>query len=455
MTARRLFALTGLLAIFTILLSFPALSVFAKEHLQVAPTPPAAVLNSGDTAWMLVSSLLVLMMTLPGLALFYGGLVKKDNILATLMQSFVVCCAVSVVWPILGHTLAFTSGNGFIGGLDNFMMRGITPATLNGTIPETVYVMYQMTFAIITTALLVGAVADRIKFTSLLVFAPLWVIIVYAPVAHWVWGPGGFLGGAGLTDYKGLFGFGTDLDFAGGTVVHINSGIAGLVAAAIMGRSLRAKRNPSTSNNLVMSVIGTGLLWVGWFGFNAGSALTAGSSAGYAMLATNSATGMAAVVWILVELLHKRKASVQGGLSGAVAGLVAITPAAGYVDFAGALFIGLAAGVVCYISVTYLKSWLKFDDALDVFGIHGVGGIVGALLTGIFANPAISQASGLLYGNPNQVIAQALAVIVVMAYSAVSTFILLFVLRFVIGLRVDPRVEYHGLDLALHGETVA
>lgn len=410
--------------------------------------------NSGDTAWMLVSALLVLMMTIPGLALFYGGLVKKDNVLATLMQSLTVCAIVSVLWPVVGYSLALTEGTSFIGGLSKFMLNGVTPQSASGTIPETVFIMFQMTFAIITIALLVGAVADRIKFSALLIFAPLWLVCVYAPIAHWVWGPGGFLGGVGMSDYAGFLGLGTALDFAGGAVVHINSGVAGLVAAIVLGRSLRADKNPSTSNNLVMSVMGTGLLWVGWFGFNAGSALTAGASAGYAMLVTNTAAGVAAMVWIGIELLHKRKASVQGALSGAVAGLVAITPAAGFVDFGGSLIIGLLAGMGCYAAVTYLKSWMKLDDALDVFSLHGVGGIIGALLTGIFANPAIGPATGLLYGNPTQFAAQIVSVIVVMVYSGVMTFVLLLIVRAVTGLRVKPRIEYEGLDLALHGETI-
>jgi Amt family ammonium transporter len=410
--------------------------------------------DSGDTAWMLVSALLVLMMTLPGLALFYGGLVKKDNILATLMQSLTVCAIVSVIWPVIGYTLAFTDGNGFIGGLDKLFLQGVTPQSATGTIPETVFIVFQMTFAIITTALLVGAVADRIKFTTLLVFIPLWVIVVYAPIAHWVWGPGGFVGGLGLEGYGGILGFGTALDFAGGTVVHINSGVAGLVAAIILGRSIKANKDPSTSNNLVISVIGAGLLWVGWFGFNAGSALTAGAGAGYAMLVTNTAAGLAAVIWIILELLHKGKASVQGAISGVVAGLVAITPAAGFVDFTGSLFIGLFAGAICYPAVAYLKVMLKYDDALDVFGLHGVGGIVGAILTGVFANPAIGNMSGLLYGGENQLMAQILSIIVVMLYSGGATFILLMGLKVTMGLRVEPRIEFHGLDLALHGETI-
>lgn len=434
---------------------FTALSLclfpYAAQAQDIAP--PA--FDSGDTAWMLVSALLVLMMTVPGLALFYGGLVKKDNVLATLMQSLAVCAVVSVVWPVLGYTLAFgEGGNGFVGGLGRAMLNGMTPQSATGSIPESVFVIFQMTFAVITTALLVGAVADRIKFTALLVFTPLWVLAVYAPICHWVWGTGGFLGGVGLTDYKGFMGAGTALDFAGGTVVHINSGVAGLVAAMILGRSLRAYKDPSTSNNLLLSVMGTGLLWVGWFGFNAGSALTAGGLAGHAMLVTNTAAGMAATVWMLIELMHKGKVSVQGTTSGVVAGLVAITPAAGFVDFSGALVIGVLAGLFCYLTVTYLKTLMKLDDALDVFGIHGIGGIIGALLTGVLANPAVNGAAGTLYGGEHQLMAQILSIIVVAGYSAVVTGALLLSIKYTIGLRVDPRVEYHGLDVALHGETI-
>lgn len=432
------------LILLSVLFTFLPVCAYAQE----------AELNSGDTAWMLVSSLLVLMMTVPGLALFYGGLVKKDNVLATLMQSLAVCAVVSVVWPVIGYTLAFSEGSSFVGGMGKFMLAGLTPASLTGSIPESVFIIFQMTFAIITTALLVGAVADRIKFTSLLVFTPLWVIFVYAPIAHWVWGPGGFIGGVGREDYHGFMGMGDALDFAGGTVVHINAGVAGLVAAIVMGRSLKANKDPSTSNNLLLSVIGTGLLWVGWFGFNAGSSLAAGTSAGFAMLVTNAATGVAAMVWMILELLHKGKVSVQGSISGVVAGLVAITPAAGFVDFNGALIIGLFSGVICYLAVTYLKTAFKYDDALDVFGLHGIGGIVGAILTGIFANPEIGPGTGSFYGSDTQIWAQILSIIVVAVYSGVVTLVLLLVVRTVMGLRVDPRVEYHGLDLALHGETI-
>lgn len=415
----------------------------------------AAILDSGDTAWLLVSSLLVLMMTVPGLALFYGGLVKRDNVLATLMQSIAVCIIISVVWPVIGYTLAFSDGSSFWGGMDKFMLEGVTPDSLVGTIPESVFIVFQMTFAVITTALLVGAVADRIKFTSLLVFAPLWLIVVYTPIAHWVWGPGGFIGGMGVENFEGLFGFGEALDFAGGTVVHINSGVAGLVAAIVLGRGIKTQTDASTSNNLILSVIGTGMLWVGWFGFNAGSALSAGSSAGYAMLVTNSAAGIAAIMWMIFEMLDRGKVSVQGTLSGVVAGLVAITPAAGFVDFEGSLIIGAASGIICYLAVKHLKEMLKYDDALDVFGLHGIGGIVGAVLVGVLANPDIGGAAGALYGNEERLWAQIVSVIVTMVYSGLATLILLLIIKAVMGLRVDKQVEYHGLDLALHGETIA
>lgn len=414
----------------------------------------AQTLDTGDTSWMLVSTLLVLMMTVPGLALFYGGLVKRDNVLSTLIQSAAVAVMVSVIWPVIGYSLAFTSNNMFVGGFDKFMLAGVEPDSLVGTIPESVFIVFQMTFAIITTALLVGAVADRIKFTSLLIFIPLWMVLVYAPICHWVWGEGGFIGGIGLDGYAGFMGFGDALDFAGGTVVHINSGVAGLVAAIVIGRGMKTRRDPSTSNNLILSVTGTGLLWVGWFGFNAGSALSAGSSAGFAMLVTNTAAGMAAVIWMGFEYLHKGKISVQGTLSGIVAGLVAITPAAGFVDFSGSLIIGAMAGVICYLAVTYMKEMLKYDDALDVFSLHGVGGIVGAILVGVLANPEIGGAAGAVYGNENQIWAQILSVVVTIVYSGVITFILLLLVRTLFGLRVDPRIEYWGLDLAHHGETI-
>jgi Amt family ammonium transporter len=411
--------------------------------------------DSGDTSWLLVSSLLVLMMTIPGLALFYGGLVKRDNVLTTLMQSVGVAVVVSVVWPLIGYSLAFSEGNSFIGGLGNIALENVTSTSTVGTIPESVFVVFQMTFAIITIALLFGAVADRIKFISVLVFTPLWLILVYAPIAHWVWGPGGFIGGIGREGYEGFLGMGEALDFAGGTVVHINSGVAGLIAAIVIGRGIKTRKDPSTQNNLILSVIGTGLLWVGWFGFNAGSALSAGTSAGMAMLVTNSAAGMAAVFWMFFEMIDKGKISVQGTLSGIVAGLVAITPAAGFVDFKASLVIGGVAGVICYLAVTHLKNILKYDDALDVFSLHGVGGIVGAILVGVFANPEIGGAAGALYGDEKRIFAQLLSVVVTLVYSGSVTLILLLIVKTLFGLRVDPRVEYWGLDLAHHGETIA
>lgn len=435
------------------LLLIPVTSLFAL-CLSAAPTLAQDGLNSGDTSWMLVSTLLVLMMTVPGLALFYGGLVKRDNVLSTLIQSLAVAIIVSVVWPVIGYSLAFTENNMFVGSLDQFMLKDLRPESMVGSIPESIFIVFQLTFAIITAALLVGAVADRIKFTSLLVFIPLWIIIVYAPIAHWVWGPGGFIGGVGLKNYEGFLGFGEALDFAGGTVVHINSGVAGLIAAIVLGRGLKTRRDPSTSNNLILSVIGTGMLWVGWFGFNAGSALSAGTSAGFAMLVTNSAAGIAALIWMGLEYFHKGKISVQGTLSGLVAGLVAITPAAGFVDFSGSLIIGALSGVICYLAVTYLKTLLKYDDALDVFGLHGIGGIVGAILVGVFANPDIGGAAGLLYGDYDRIWAQLLSVAVTIGYSGSVTLILLLLIKAFMGLRVDPQVEKWGLDLAHHGETL-
>jgi len=419
--------------------------------LALAEDAPVPTLNSGDTAWMLTSSLLVLMMSLPGLALFYGGLVRKDNILATLMQTFAVACVVSVVWPLLGYSLAFTEGNEWLGGFSRVLLVGLKPDSLTGTIPESVFIMFQMTFAVITCALLMGAVADRIKFSAIILLSVLWVVLVYSPIAHWVWGPGGMIGGVGLQNYAGLFGFGTALDFAGGTVVHISSGIAGLVAALVLGKRLET---PSTSNNVILSMMGACFLWVGWFGFNAGSAVAANGSAGMAMLVTNSAAAMASIAWIIAEWMHSGKPSVVGAISGAVAGLVAITPAAGFVTFASSLMIGLAGGLCCFLMVTFLKEKLGFDDSLDVFGIHGVGGIVGAILTGVYASSSVSTAKGALEGNVDQLIAQIIAVGVVIVFTAIATYLILQLVNLLVGLRVDEQAERGGLDMALHGQRV-
>lgn len=437
--------------IFLTMLLAPAFALAQEELVEAVAEAAAPVADSGDTAWLLVSSLLVLMMSLPGLALFYGGLVRKDNILATLMQTFAVACIVSLFWPIIGYSIAFTEGSMWMGSLDKMMLNGVTGSNLSGTIPESVFIMFQMTFAIITTALLMGSVADRIKFSAIILVSVLWMLFVYSPIAHWVWGPGGAIGGLGLEGYNGLFGFGVALDFAGGTVVHISSGVAGLVACIVLGKRLEV---PSTSNNVILSMMGACFLWVGWFGFNAGSAVAANSTAGMAMLVTNTAAAAASLCWIVVEWIHKGKPSVVGAISGMVAGLVAITPAAGFVTFASSLVIGLAGGFCCYLAVSYLKEKLGFDDSLDVFGIHGVGGIVGAILTGVYASSSVSSASGLLEGNANQLMAQIVAVIVVMLYTAVATFVILKVVQVLVGLRVDEQAERGGLDMALHGEHV-
>ncbi|HUA54745.1 MAG TPA: ammonium transporter [Candidatus Sulfotelmatobacter sp.] len=408
-------------------------------------------IDHGDTAWMLASTALVLMMTIPGVALFYGGMVRKMNVLATVMQSFAVTCLVSVLWMLFGYSLAFTDGSPFIGGLTRVFMRGMeltTTSSLAPTIPETVYATYQMTFAIITCALIFGAVADRMRFSALLLFTTFWLIFVYVPIAHWVWG-GGFLGTAGV------------LDFAGGTVVHINAGVAGLMAALVMGKRRGYRVENLAPHNLVLSVTGASLLWAGWFGFNAGSAVAADGRAGMAMLVTQIATAAAAMAWMFSEWMVQSKPSVLGIISGAVAGLVAITPASGFVAPGGALVIGLVAGVLCFWASTSLKNALGYDDSLDAFGVHGVGGIVGAILTGVFAVGAYSATAdspggspGLLEGNPGQVLIQLEGIGCTLVYTAIVSLILLKIVDAVIGLRVDQETEREGLDLRLHGETV-
>jgi len=410
--------------------------------LAAAPAMAAeAKLDSGDTAWMLTSTALVLLMTIPGVALFYGGMVRKKNTLAIIMQSFAITCLITIVWMVVGYSLAFDAGNAVVGGLGKMFLNGMTVNALSGSIPESVFMVFQMTFAIITPALITGAFADRMKFSSMLVFVAAWSILVYAPICHWVWG-GGFLGKANV------------LDFAGGTVVHINSGIAGLVAALVLGKRTGYGEVNMAPHNLVLSVIGASLLWVGWFGFNAGSAVAANGGAGMAMAVTQIATAAAALMWMICEWIVIKKPSVLGIISGAVAGLVAITPAAGFVDPKGALIIGLAAGIVCWWASTKLKLALGYDDSLDVFGIHGVGGIVGAILTGVFAAEAVGGAKGLFEGNAAQVGLQAYGVGVTIAYTAIATFIILKVVDVIMGLRVDDDAERDGLDLNLHGESV-
>src|SRR5205807_8519260 len=365
----------------------------------------------------------------------------------TVMQSFAVTCLVTVLWMIVGYSLAFTDGNAFVGGLSRFMLNGMgvdAITDLAKTIPESVYMCFQMTFAIITPALICGAFADRMKFSALLWFIGLWAVLVYAPIAHWVWGPGGYFNEMGI------------LDFAGGTVVHINAGVAGLMAALVMGKRRGYREEPMAPHNLVLSVIGASLLWVGWFGFNAGSATAANGAAGMAMTVTQIATATAALTWMFVEWALKGKPSVLGIISGAVAGLVAITPASGFVDPRGALIIGVAAGAICYWAATGLKHALRYDDSLDAFGVHGVGGMVGAILTGVLAVAWVGGAgkSGLIDGNPHQVLVQLYGITVTIVYDVVVSLILLKLVDLTVGLRVEAEIEREGLDLALHGEAV-
>ncbi|MDE1174742.1 MAG: ammonium transporter [Parvibaculaceae bacterium] len=404
----------------------------------------APTLNSGDTAWMLTSTALVLMMTIPGVALFYGGMVRKKNVVTMAAQTFMICCLVTVLWTIIGYSLAFRDGGSmqaYIGGLDRLFLVGLDATSLSGTIPESLFMVFQMTFAIITLALIIGAFADRVKFGSLVAFITLWLIFIYAPIAHWVWG-GGFLGGLGV------------LDYAGGTVVHINAGIAGLVGCLVLGPRKGFGHENMAPHNVLLTMIGAALLWVGWFGFNAGSALSAGTGAAMAMVVTQIATGMAALAWMTAEWVIHKKPTLLGLCSGAVAGLVAITPAAGFVDPVGALWIGLLAGLICFWGATSLKKALGYDDSLDVFGVHGIGGIVGAILTGVFASTAIGGKSGGLEGNWGQVIIQIEGVAATLIWSGVGTFVLLMIVKAIFGLRVSPQEEVEGLDISLHGETI-
>jgi Amt family ammonium transporter len=411
----------------------------ASEAAEAAPT-----INSGDTAWMLTSTALVLLMTIPGLALFYGGMVRKKNVLTTVMQSFAVTCLITIVWMIAGYSLAFTEGgslDAWVGGLSKFFLAGVGKDSVTGSIPETVFMTFQMTFAIITPALICGAFADRMKFSALLWFIGLWSLVVYSPIAHWVWG-GGFLQDAGV------------LDFAGGTVVHINAGVAGLVGALVLGKRLGYRQENMAPHNLVLSVIGASLLWVGWFGFNAGSAVAANDSAGMAMAVTQIATASAALAWMFGEWATLGKPSILGIISGAIAGLVAITPASGFVGPTGALVIGIAAGLICLWAVAWLKPRLGYDDSLDVFGVHAVGGFVGAALTGVFAVEAIGGTAGMLEGNGGQVLTQIYGIVATIVWTAVASFVILKVIDLVIGLRPSREVEIEGLDINLHGEVV-
>jgi len=404
-----------------------------------APAPPK--IDTGDTAWMIVATALVMLMSIPGLALFYGGLAKTKDALNTMAMTFVTFCIASVLWVVYGYSFSFVGDIGtVIGGASRVFLKGIGPNSISDlakTIPEYIFIVYQLTFAAITVALASGAYIERMKFSAWVLFTVLWFTAVYLPVAHWVWG-GGFLAKLGA------------LDFAGGTVVHVNAGIAALVGALILGRR---KAKAIIPGNLTLVVTGAGLLWFGWFGFNAGSALAANGLAGAAFINTNTAAAVAALAWMFTEWMHSGKPTVLGLASGAVGGLVAITPAAGFVNIGGSIVIGILAGVVPFYAVAKLKPLLGYDDTLDAFGIHGIGGTLGALLTGVFADPAINEAGkGLLYGNPGQLWTQTIAVLATLAYSGIMTAIIFFLIKAVVGLRVDAEEATVGLDETEHGE---
>jgi ammonium transporter, Amt family len=441
-------------------------ALWAAPMLALAAFPALAAdepkLDAGNTAWMIVATCLVLMMTIPGVALFYAGMVRKKTVLATMMQSFFVAALIGVTWMVAGYSIAFGNGGLYFGDFSKLMLSGINwngpfilGAGLGGesevatTIPETVFVMFQMTFAIITAALIFGAVADRMKFSAVCLFIVPWSLLIYSPIAHAVWHPSGLIWAWGA------------LDFAGGTVVHINAGVAGLVACLVLGKRVGYGTDNMSPHNLAFAMIGAALLWVGWFGFNAGSALAADGRAGMAMLVTMVAAAMGTLTWVFAEWATKGKPSALGAISGAVAGLVAITPASGWVFPGAALIIGGAAGVICFWASTALKKMLGYDDSLDAFGVHGVGGIIGALLTGVFAYGMLYKTddaeaaiaySGILYGNPDMLWIQAKSVLVTMAYSAVGTFILLKIVDAMVGLRVSEEEEREGLDVTQHGE---
>jgi len=410
-----------------------ALVIFALP--SVAGADP---LSPGDTAWMISATALVLFMTIPGLALFYGGLVRAKNVLSVLMQCFSITALMTILWVIAGYSISFGEGNAFFGDFSKAFLAGIGPDSMSGTIPEILFAMFQLTFAIITPALIIGAFAERMKFSAMLLFTGAWMLLIYSPVCHWVWG-GGWLGSMGA------------LDFAGGTVVHINAGIAGLMSAIVLGKRKGYPREPMMPHSLTLSAVGAGMLWVGWFGFNAGSALAADGVAGMALAVTQIATAAATLAWMLAERIKHGKSSVLGAITGAVAGLVAITPASGFVNPMGALAIGAASGIICFFATTTMKRAFGYDDSLDAFGVHGIGGMVGAMLTGVFAAPALGG-----YGDfasiGGQLWIQFISVIATIGYSAVGSLILLKIVDVTIGLRVDEEEEIAGLDITQHNE---
>lgn len=431
-------------------------SALPSPSLTSAPAPslPALAINNGDNAWMLVSAALVLMMTGPGLALFYGGLVRRKNTLAIMMQSFLLMALISVLWALVGYSLCFGGSGSIIGNFEHAFLRGVGAAPnadYAGTIPQSTFMIYQLMFAIITPALITGATAERMKFSGTVLFLTMWFLVVYAPLAHMVWGKGGLLNAS-------LGGKFPTLDFAGGTVVHISSGVSALVCALYMGKRTGFPKQPMPPHSLVLSFIGACLLWVGWFGFNAGSALSAGSLATSAFVATHFATAAAAISWSAAEWIKNGRASALGAISGAVAGLVAITPAAGFVGPMPALAIGFIAGIVCYAMVTKVKSIFGYDDALDAFGVHGAGGTIGALLTGVFAQSAINpifgdgKPVGGMDGHWSQLGNQLVGVLIAWGFALVGTFVLLKITDLITGVRVSEADEIEGLDITQHGE---
>lgn len=432
-----------LLTVFPLLLLSAAASASTAEWWQ-----PFSAIDSGDTAWVMTSAALVLFMTLPGLALFYGGMVRKKNLLSTMMHSFSVAALVSILWMVVGYSLAFTPGNAFIGGLERAFLNGmsldvakemVTVSPNAGSVPESVFMFFQMTFAVISTAIIAGAFAERMKYSAMMLFSALWMLAVYVPTAHWVWG-GGFMSAGGVFDY------------AGGTVVHINAGVAGLVAALVLGKRVGYGKEAMPPHNMALTLVGAAMLWVGWFGFNAGSAVSANASAGMAMAVTQIAAAAGALVWLVCEKLVGHKPSALGLASGAVAGLVGITPAAGFVDPKGALIIGMVTAAGCYWASVVLKRKLGYDDSLDAFGIHGFGGLIGAVLTGLVFNNQIFGGEAVI---GQQVLIQLKDAFTTIVYSGVMSFVILKLVGVVCGgLRVERDVEREGLDLNIHGERV-
>ncbi len=414
----------------TALLALFLLAIPAAAH--------ADTLDSGDTAWMITATALVLFMTIPGLSLFYGGLVRAKNMLSVLMQCFSITALMTILWVVAGYSISFGEGGKFFGDFSLAFLKGIGPDAVSGTIPTILFAMFQLTFAIITPALIIGAFAERMKFSAMLLFTGAWMLLIYSPVCHWVWG-GGWLGGMGA------------LDFAGGTVVHINAGIAGLMSALVLGKRKGYPTTPMMPHSLTLSVVGAGMLWVGWFGFNAGSELAADGTAGMALAVTQIATAAATLAWMFVEWVRHGKPSALGAITGAVAGLVAITPASGFVGPMGAIAIGFASGIVCFFAATSMKRALGYDDSLDAFGVHGVGGMVGALLTGVFAAPALGGYAE-ISSIGAQVWIQIVSIVATLAYSAVGSFVLLKVIDVTVGLRVTEDEEVTGLDITQHNE---